>query len=666
MLLILSLLLVHTAQAQSCNCADTCAIRTDNVMIPTHSATCLVDAGCAEGTALPNGSSWRFCGLSADTERAACACSDSFSGPADVSERGACSTHGFGNDECSSAASSGWRAGAAWRECDPILEQPPAQAHDGGNNGNADDPCRCVSQSDPVANGILLQQRLGCNSHATGTLPFCYVKGSAQECPTAVASAWIQGIAWRNCNPAIDNGGSISVLPFCYVQGTQCAAASASGWRQGTFWRNCDPAVDNNGGNNGGGNNGGGNNGGGNNGGGSNGGNCDTRYRRQWRRLSSQQQIEVVDTIRDFRQRGDWARFQRIHASLNNALQAHGTSLFLPWHRWFVHEFESSVRNLDSRYACFSMPYWDWTLDAGSEQFSPLFASSAFGGNSFGACSTASWAASRCVTRNFNNGVRFASAGEVANVITQQTQWLTFAPRVELQHNLPHEFIGGDMSTFESANDVLFFLHHSMVDMLFALWQVCHSYDGLEPSQLTQTHFAASFNGGTDDRIDRAMPFASTGGEAGLLEVTPRDMWRNDRDPLRVVYEGGDLLRHATIQRICGTRVASSPFFDVASLGGQVSRGEAPEIAFSLRSVATFETAAAATSSSAEMGTVAAILARIDCNVLGSEALMSLSEHRAALMHMTKEEMDAMLTEHCRKDSTEMQSIMRRTIDLVE
>ena len=51
--------------------------------------------------------------------------------------------------------------------------------------------------------------------------------------------------------------------------------------------------------------------------------------------------------------------FVQQHASDTSSAQAHTTAAFLPWHRYFLWEFESAFRTeLGSDYECFSLPYW--------------------------------------------------------------------------------------------------------------------------------------------------------------------------------------------------------------------------------------------------------------------------------------------------------------------
>jgi len=59
--------------------------------------------------------------------------------------------------------------------------------------------------------------------------------------------------------------------------------------------------------------------------------------------------------------------FVIIHAHYENKPQAHGTSMFLPWHRKFLFEFETAIREIVKDgvdYKCLTIPYWDWSQNA--------------------------------------------------------------------------------------------------------------------------------------------------------------------------------------------------------------------------------------------------------------------------------------------------------------
>ncbi|KAG9220568.1 hypothetical protein CCMSSC00406_0004024 [Pleurotus cornucopiae] len=61
--------------------------------------------------------------------------------------------------------------------------------------------------------------------------------------------------------------------------------------------------------------------------------------RKEWRKLSRPE-------------RRDWVA----------AVKIHGTGLFLPWHRWYIHSFETALKSKCGFNG--TAPYWDWTQDA--------------------------------------------------------------------------------------------------------------------------------------------------------------------------------------------------------------------------------------------------------------------------------------------------------------
>lgn len=63
-----------------------------------------------------------------------------------------------------------------------------------------------------------------------------------------------------------------------------------------------------------------------------------------------------------------------------------------------------------------------------------------------------------------------------------------FRPAFEAgAHSRPHLFIGGAMNSFASPDDPIFWLHHTMVDKVWAMWQDCHQL--LDPLNLSADMF---------------------------------------------------------------------------------------------------------------------------------------------------------------------------------
>ena len=66
---------------------------------------------------------------------------------------------------------------------------------------------------------------------------------------------------------------------------------------------------------------------------------------------------------------------------INQTLTIHYSGIFMPWHRWFVYNYEKSLRD-ECGYKGYQ-PYWDWPKYASGPQNSPLFDGSdtSLGGN---------------------------------------------------------------------------------------------------------------------------------------------------------------------------------------------------------------------------------------------------------------------------------------------
>lgn len=194
---------------------------------------------------------------------------------------------------------------------------------------------------------------------------------------------------------------------------------------------------------------------------------------------------------------------------------AHRGPAFLPWHRYFLREFELMLQ--DKRPGV-TLPYWDWETEA--DPFAAPLWSTAPGERHYvggdGTVTTgpfAGWTAlveaidgslvdrPGGIIRNFGSGAfptqaqvdgvladypvydtspwRTASAGSFRNRLEG---WLQEAGEVGSQlHNAVHVWIGGDMGPGTSPNDPVFFLHHGNIDRIWAAWQHAHPASGYLP-----------------------------------------------------------------------------------------------------------------------------------------------------------------------------------------
>lgn len=198
-----------------------------------------------------------------------------------------------------------------------------------------------------------------------------------------------------------------------------------------------------------------------------------------------------------------YADFVAIHA--NEVSSGHQGSQFLPWHRAFIYEYETALREIDPSV---SLCYWDWSVDAMAPGDSAIWSANFFGGSNGQDNIAAS-----INSGPFANFQRFTpTAGSVGRMFTPgattfparlgetirdqdvgQGYWATrgtlnayigdsaisfanFATTIEALHGTPHIEIGGDMrSTPTAPNDPIFYAHHGFIDKIWQDWQATGS-----------------------------------------------------------------------------------------------------------------------------------------------------------------------------------------------
>jgi tyrosinase len=165
------------------------------------------------------------------------------------------------------------------------------------------------------------------------------------------------------------------------------------------------------------------------------------------------------------------------------APSAHGSDLFLPWHRAYLNEFEHALQSVSDVPVC--LPYWNWALDSQAPEYSPILSPEYFGTNGAGSdgCVTdgqfAGWRPyypePGCLRRAYENDGHigaFHSIEAVNRAISTLSDYTSFRKQLEgVLHPNPHMSIGGHMSTMGSPSDVVFWLHHAFIDQIWSRWQ---------------------------------------------------------------------------------------------------------------------------------------------------------------------------------------------------
>merc|ERR1719474_2239947 len=93
--------------------------------------------------------------------------------------------------------------------------------------------------------------------------------------------------------------------------------------------------------------------------------------------LSEDELMLYVDGLQQIRKNGKYQIMVDAH-SIETEIHR-GTSFFF-YHTYFVWEVETQIRALGSKWNCFAVPYYDWTIDAGRER-NPLILNTVFGGD---------------------------------------------------------------------------------------------------------------------------------------------------------------------------------------------------------------------------------------------------------------------------------------------
>ena len=177
----------------------------------------------------------------------------------------------------------------------------------------------------------------------------------------------------------------------------------------------------------------------------------------------------------------NWTRQAQIHQGNNTVRCPHGNWYFLPWHRAYLLAFERICRQLSGN-ANFALPYWDWTANP---QLPAAFAAQTFNGQpnalfdstrSSQTVTIPTNVTGSTVMANINAETTFEIFGSARpsgqNNTSQQWQIANGAtgPLEGTPHNGVHGRISGNMGTYMSPLDPIFWLHHCNIDRIWDRW----------------------------------------------------------------------------------------------------------------------------------------------------------------------------------------------------
>uniref|UniRef100_A0A1I8AZL9 Tyrosinase_Cu-bd domain-containing protein n=1 Tax=Meloidogyne hapla TaxID=6305 RepID=A0A1I8AZL9_MELHA len=228
-------------------------------------------------------------------------------------------------------------------------------------------------------------------------------------------------------------------------------------------------------------------------------------YRKEIRMLTDEERNNFFNAIKEMKKNGDYDYFAAVHRDASYTNCIHGGPAFLVWHRELTKRFEIMLRKVNTSLSLF---YWDPTLEnrLNNPRDSILFTDQvkarqktwAFFGttNSKGSVVTGPFSPWKTLEGNENisrdvgnNDNKCASEYDINYTLskTKIVEVLAYLyPEngcpydvdfecLEYVHGGVHKCIGGDMAYLDtSANDPIFPVLHSFVDLVFEQWRQKH------------------------------------------------------------------------------------------------------------------------------------------------------------------------------------------------
>ncbi|CAB04594.1 ShKT domain-containing protein [Caenorhabditis elegans] len=215
-------------------------------------------------------------------------------------------------------------------------------------------------------------------------------------------------------------------------------------------------------------------------------------WRKEYRMMTEDERRRWHNALNTLKRNGEYDRLSRQHLEVGVGSGAHSGPGFLPWHREYLKRVEIALRMVDPTVF---IPYWDSVMDSylpdprDSIMFSDLFVG---GTDYYGNVVTGPFAYWRTIEgrstilRNLGAEGQLFNENQVNTIVAQNTIENTLAytaPQpgcpypnnygaIEYSHSNIHLWIGGDMKPpSTSANEPIFFMHHSFVDYLWELWR---------------------------------------------------------------------------------------------------------------------------------------------------------------------------------------------------
>lgn len=205
---------------------------------------------------------------------------------------------------------------------------------------------------------------------------------------------------------------------------------------------------------------------------------CPQIYRRKEIRDMTKEELEKYqDAVKRLSKTGypsAWFQFAKMYA--DHKAQAVGNAASLPWHRNFLRMVEQALQEND---CSITIPYYDWTLNAGNQQKATIWAADKFGGDGSDVTGCVEFHPFKdyyppylvpCLRRKFQTEVPLPDVVDLQYALNEPT-YEKFRLHMELYFSMFKSWVGGHMDSDLSPYDPLFFSVAAFIDRIWWDWQ---------------------------------------------------------------------------------------------------------------------------------------------------------------------------------------------------
>jgi tyrosinase len=91
---------------------------------------------------------------------------------------------------------------------------------------------------------------------------------------------------------------------------------------------------------------------------------CGPRIRKSWSTFTADEKAIYLEAVNISMVRRDYLQFVEMHIESASESEAHAKGVFFFWHRMMLLGYENMLRSYGSRYACITVPYWDYVTES--------------------------------------------------------------------------------------------------------------------------------------------------------------------------------------------------------------------------------------------------------------------------------------------------------------